>query len=350
MQSQSIIEHGKPLEAVEKALPEPKGSEILVRVNHCGVCHSDVHLQDGYFGLGGDKKLDITGAHKLPFTMGHEIEGTVAAVGTDATDVAVGDKRVVFPWIGCGDCAICDRGEEHLCNAPRALGVNVDGGYADHVLVPHPRYLLDHDGIADGLAATYMCSGLTAYGALKKVAPIAAGDTIAIIGLGGVGMMGLQFARALYPEARVMAVDIDALTRQAALDAGADDAFDPSEEDAAKALFKASGGGVQGAVDFVGADASMAFANRSVAKAGKLIVVGLFGGEFRTPIPMLPLRAITIQGSYVGSLTETEELMELVKAGKVAPIPVEKRPLDQAEATLKDLRNGAVVGRVVLAP
>ncbi len=350
MKAQAIVKHGTPLREIEKTTPEPNGAQVLLRVSHCGVCHSDVHLHDGYFGLGGDRTLDITGAHSLPFTLGHEIEGIVAALGPDADGVAVGDKRVVYPWIGCGTCAICERGDEHLCNAPVALGVNVDGGYSDHVLVPHPRYLLDYEGITDGLAATYMCSGLTAYGALRKAAPLASGDSIAIVGLGGVGMMGLQFARALYPGARIMAIDIDPATRTAALGAGAAEAFDPADHRAGKALFKASGGGVAAAIDFVGAETSMAFANKAVAKGGRLIVVGLFGGSFTTPIPMLPLRALTIQGSYVGSLAEAHEMMGLVKAGSVDAIPIETRPLDQAGATLDDLRHGTVVGRVVLTP
>ena len=150
MKRQSLIEYGEPLAGTECALPVPAGSEVLVRVSHCGVCHSDLHLQDGYFELGGGKQLDVRAGRELPFTLGHEIAGTVEGAGPDAQGVDAGQHTVVFPWIGCGDCALCEGGDEHLCNAPKALGITVDGGYATHVMVPHPRYLLDADGVAPG--------------------------------------------------------------------------------------------------------------------------------------------------------------------------------------------------------
>lgn len=319
-----------------------------MKVGHCGVCHSDVHLQDGYFDLGGGKQLDVTGAHTLPFVLGHEIEGQVLATGPDSTGVSAGDRRVVYPWIGCGQCATCARGDEHLCNKPGALGVNVDGGYADHVLVPHSRYLLDYEGIDADLAATYMCSGLTAFSALKKAGAPGAGDTVAIVGVGGVGFMGLQFARALFPEATLIAADISDATLEAARAAGAQRTYNSAEKGAWKQAIKDSGGGVTAAVDFVGAESSLDFAQRIVAKGGKAVVVGLFGGHFGLPIPMFPLRELTIAGSYVGSLANAREMLELVRSGRVSPIPLQQRPLEQAEQTLDDLRNGRIVGRVVL--
>ena len=328
MRSQAVVEHGAPLEEIVKEAPAPKGSEVLLKVRFCGVCHSDVHLHDGHFDLGGGKTLDITGSHRLPFTLGHEIEGEVAALGPEAKGVVVGDRRVVYPWIGCGECPVCARGDEHLCNKPRALGINLDGGYSDHVLVPHPRYLIDYEGVAEGLAATYMCSGLTAYGALLKAGPLAAGEHLVIVGLGGVGMMGLQFARALYPEAKIYGADVDDAKLEAALAAGASGVANTGAEDAAKLFLKETRGGAAGAVDFVGSEASLGFANRVTAKGGRLVIVGLFGGRFSMPIPMFPLRAISLIGSYVGSLAETQEMLALVKAGKVDPIPIEQRDLD----------------------
>jgi len=348
MKRQAITAYGKPLEEITGEVAPPQGTEVLLKVIHCGVCHSDVHLHDGYFDLGDDKKLDISGAHKLPFTLGHEIEGVVVALGPEASGANIGDRRVIFPWIGCGDCPVCTRGDEQLCNTPRALGVNIDGGYADHVIVPHVRYLLDFDGIPEGLAATYMCSGLTAYGALKKVLPLEAGQTLAIVGLGGVGFMGLQFAKAMFPEATVIGVDINDETLNAASDAGAERVYNSSDPDAAKRVIKESSGGVAAAIDFVGAESSLNFAQRIAAKGGKVVVVGLFGGKFSMSIPMFPLRELAILGSYVGSLTDAIELLDLVKAGGVVPIPIEKRPLEQAGQTLDDLRHGKIVGRVVL--
>jgi D-arabinose 1-dehydrogenase-like Zn-dependent alcohol dehydrogenase len=349
MHRQSLVDYGKPLQPTAAPTPQPQGSEVLLRVSHCGVCHSDVHLQDGYFDLGGGNKLDVRGNRPMPFTLGHEIAGTVEAAGPEAQGVAKGKRYAAYPWIGCGKCGLCARGDEHLCNAPRVLGVTVDGGYASHVLVPHPRYLLDVDGIAPEIAGALMCSGLTGYGAVKKAMPYLRAGPLLIVGLGGVGMMGLQFARAL-TDRPIFVADIDKAKREAALQLGAAEAFDAGDPGARKAIAKASGGGVGAAVDFVGSDKSLGLAHGPVAKGGAAIVVGLFGGGFAMPVPMFPLRALTIMGSYVGSPAEAAEMLALVRAGKVAPIPVELRPLDRTSASLDDLRNGKIVGRVVVTP
>jgi alcohol dehydrogenase, propanol-preferring len=349
MHRQSLVDYGKPLQATEAATPKPQGSEVLLRVTHCGVCHSDIHLQDGYFDLGGGQKLDVRGNRPLPFTLGHEIAGTVEAAGPDAKGVTQGRFYAAYPWIGCGKCGLCARGDEHMCNVPQALGVTVDGGYATHVLVPHPRYLLDVEGIAPGIAGALMCSGLTGYGAIKKALPYLKAGPLLIVGLGGVGMMGLQFARALTDKA-IFAADIDKSKRDAALMLGAAEAFDPADVGARKAIAKASGGGIGAAVDFAGSDKSLGFAQGTVAKGGAAIVVGLFGGSFSLPVPMFPLRALTIMGSYVGSTSEAREMLDLVKAGKVAPIPVETRALGETSRSLDDLRAGKIVGRVVITP
>jgi D-arabinose 1-dehydrogenase-like Zn-dependent alcohol dehydrogenase len=349
MRRQSLIEYGKPLQTTEAETPKPRGSEVLLRVSHCGVCHSDIHLQDGYFDLGGGQKLDVRGNRPLPFTFGHEIAGTVEATGPDARGVATGRRYAAYPWIGCGSCGLCARGDEHLCSAPRALGVTVDGGYATHVLVPHPRYLLDVEGVAPEIAGPLMCSGLTGYGAIKKALPYLRVGPLLIVGLGGVGMMGLQFARAL-TGAPILVADLDAAKRESALKLGAKEAFDPADSGARKAIVKASAGGVGAAVDFAGSDKSLAFAHAPVAKGGAAIVVGLFGGSFTLPVPMFPLRALTVMGSYVGSMAEAREMLDLVKAGKVTPIPVETRPLDQTSRSLDHLREGKIVGRVVITP
>lgn len=344
MNSQAITAYGAPLQAREGAVPEPRGSEVLLRIDHCGVCHSDLHLQDGHFDLGEGRRLELGAS--LPLVPGHEIEGRVVALGPDARGVAVGERRVVYPWIGCGDCPTCGRGEEHLCSRPRALGVNVDGGYSDHVRVPHARYLLDCEGIVPGLAGLYMCSGLTAYSALLKAGP-PAGEPLAIVGLGGVGMMAVQFARALYPQAELIAVDVREDRLRAAAQAGAARTVDATRPDAAKQLFKATGG-VAAAVDFVGSEASLAFVDRALRKGGRAVIVGLFGGRFSLPIPLLPLRAVAFIGSYVGSPAEAEAMLERVRAGGIAPIPVQHRPLSEANQALDALRAGEVLGRTVL--
>ena len=188
-----------------------------------------------------------------------------------------------------------------------------------------------------------MCSGLTGYGAVKKALPYLRAGPLLIVGLGGVGMMGLQFARAL-TDKPIFAADIDPAKREAALKLGAAEAFDPADAGARKAIAKASGGGVGAAVDFAGSDKSLAFAQAPVAKGGAAIVVGLIGGSFTMPVPMLPLRALTIMGSYVGSPAEAREMLELVKAGKVAPIPVEDAPARRRPAARSTI---CAPGRIV---
>ena len=343
---QSLTAYAQPLCETIVDPPSPAGSEVLVRVSRCGVCHSDVHLQDGYFSLGGDKKLAVTEGRKLPFTLGHEIAGVIETAGPEAQGVSAGRAVAVFPWIGCGTCAACKAGEENLCAAPRHLGIYEDGGFATHVLVPHPRYLIDYAPLSPALAGAYMCSGLTAYSALKRLMKPAERGPVLLVGLGGVGMMGLALARAMFPHPPIVA-EIDAKRREAALAAGAAAAYDPADPAARKAVLKSTGG-VLGAVDFVGSDGSLAFALGAIARGGKVVVTGLIGGTFTTPIAMFALRAMTIEGTLTGTLAEANEMMALARAGKVPPVPIAERPLSAAQQTLDDLRQGRVVGRVVL--
>lgn len=347
MHRQSMTAYQAPLEQTQAPTPEPTGTEVLIRVSHCGVCHSDLHIHDGYFDLGEGQRLDVRSGRSLPFTLGHEIAGTVEAAGPEA-GVAPGERYAVYPWIGCGACRRCLAGDEHLCATTDHLGITVDGGYATHVVVPHRRYLIDIAGIAADLAGSLMCSGLTAYSAVRKALPYLNGDPLLIVGLGGVGLMGLKLARALI-DAPIVAADIDPGKRDAALAAGAAYAFDPAADDARRTLFKACGAAAA-AIDFAGAESSLNFAQGVVGKGGAVVVVGLIGGRFNIPIPMLPLRQLSILGSFVGSLTEARDLVELARAGKVGAIPVTVRPLKEANQALADLRAGRVLGRVVLTP
>jgi alcohol dehydrogenase len=343
----SLTAYQAPLCETVVDCPEPRGSEVLVRIERCGVCHSDLHMQDGYFALGEGKTLDVRGGRTLPFTLGHEIAGVIERAGPDAQDAVPGARVAVYPWIGCGACAACATGDENLCLTNRHLGVSADGGFASHVLVPHPRYLIDYAPLAPSFAGALMCSGLTSYSALKQLVAHAQRGPALLVGLGGVGMMGLAIARALFPQAPLVA-DIDAAKREAALAAGAAAAFDPADREARRALLKATGGGVFAVCDFVGSEASLAFATGALAKGGKVAVTGLLGGNFPLPAAMFVLKAMTIQGTITGTLAEAHELMALAKAGRITPPPISERPLATVQATLDDLRAGRIVGRVVL--
>lgn len=343
---------GGDLQRQELAETPLGADEALVRVTACGLCHSDLHIQDGFFDMGGGAKLELPAA-LLPLVMGHEPEGVVEALGADAArrnlDIKVGDRVAVYPWIGCGACAACLRGAQHICGgAHRGLGTRLPGGFASHVHVPDAAALISAEGLAPGVAGAAMCSGLTAFSALNQVLPRARAGPLALVGLGGVGLMGLAIAKALH-EGPIVAIDIDAAKREAALTQGADIAIDPQEE-GALAAFLTTSGGAAAAVDFVGNPASLNAAMQIVRRGGAIVVVGLYGGATPLAIASLPLRALSLIGSYVGSLGEARELIGLLREGLVKPPPISVRPLREINTAIRDLRAGQVIGRVALAP
>jgi propanol-preferring alcohol dehydrogenase len=344
MRRQSLTAYAAPLCETVVEAPQPKGGEVLVRVARCGVCHSDLHMQDGYFALGDGKQLDVRAGRTLPFTLGHEIAGIVESTGPEA-EIKPGGAVAVYPWIGCGRCPACKHGDENICAAPRHLGITVDGGYATHVLVPHARYLIDYAPLSASYAGALMCSGLTAYAALKRLADRAARAPLLLVGMGGVGMMGLALTKTMYGAPYV--ADIDAKKREAALAAGAKMAFDPSDPSTRKEILKASGG-IYAAVDFVGSDKSLNFATGTLAKGGKVVITGLLGGGWSTAVAMFSLKAMAVEGIQTGTLAEARELIDLVRAKNILPPPIAERPLNAASATLDDLRAGKIVGRLVL--
>jgi D-arabinose 1-dehydrogenase-like Zn-dependent alcohol dehydrogenase len=344
---------GKPLAQALRDTPIPQGTEVLLRVGHCGVCHSDLHLQDGYYDLGDGQKLDVSKGLGLPRVLGHEIAGTVVALGPDVTPamgVKLGDKRVVYPWLGCMQCSTCARGDQHLCPYPQAIGVHCDGGFADHVLVRAPDVLLDFGRVPEAQACTYACAGVTAYSALKKAAPLGADDALLIVGAGGVGLSAIRLAKRLYPAATLIVAEVDGAKWELAREAGAADVIDPRAEGGVRALVKATRGGVASAIDFVGAGTSFAFGLGALRKGGKLVCVGLMGGAASVQPVMVAMKAVTVQGSYVGGLGELRELFALADEQPLPALPVTERPLAQADASLDDLRAGRVRGRVVLVP
>jgi len=348
MRAMQIVEFAKPLKLNNYDTPAPRGSEVLIKILSAGVCHSDLHLWEGFFDLGMGQRLDLsTRGMKLPFTLGHEIAGEVAAIGPDVNDVRVGQRFVVFPWIGCGTCAFCNDGEELLCPTPRTLGTRRDGGYADHVIVPHPRYLVDHGNTPIDLACTYACSGLTAYSAIRRTQKIKNMKKLLIIGAGGVGLAGLEVARAIH-DGEIWVADIDDAKLEIAREHGAHRTFNPRDPEIAGKI--AADGGADSAIDFVGAPASYKFAFQTVRRGGKVVMVGLFGGDSPLSLASMPMRMLTIEGSYVGNLEELHELMALVRNGKVQPMPYSTRPLEAANDVLEELKAGKIVGRVVLRP
>jgi len=340
---------GQPLQLAEQPTPEPQGTEVLLKVLAAGVCHSDLHLADGWFDLGGGQRLSLQDrGMKLPLTLGHENVGEVVAVGPDAAGVRPGDRRLVDPWICCGTCAVCLRGDDNLCTAMRSIGIFANGGYADYLMVPHPRYLFDIGDLPPERAAPLACSGLTTFGALKKVPTLTSEPTV-IIGAGGLGLMCLALHRKMGGHSAIV-VDIDPVKRDAARQAGAAAVLDGAAPDVVQQIVNLTHGGAWAVIDFVGSSASARIGYDSLIKGGKYVIVGLYGGDFTVSLPPIAMRALTIQGSYTGSLHEMAELLDLVRRTGLPPVPVATRPLDDVNAVMADLRAGKVVGRMVLTP
>jgi len=348
MQGWAVVEVGAPLQEVSAPTPEPKGTEVLVEVTHCGVCHSDLYFQDGHYDLGGGKKLSLKDRGvTLPLVLGHETVGRVVKMGPDAKGVKVGDHCVVFPWGGCGSCKRCLNGNEHLCLTPATIGVFRPGGYGSHVMVPRPSHLVDISGVDPAVAATFACSGVTAYSAIKKVMPLDADDPIVIVGGGGLGLAAVKILKALKHQA-IIVVDIDKTKQETALQAGATAAVGGKDVDTTAEIIKAAGGPVMGVIDFVNSSATAKAGFDALTKGGTLVLVGLYGGDLTVSLPLIPLSGRAIRGSYVGSLHELQELVRLARSGDLEKLPVERISQRLANEAIDRVRKGDVKGRLVL--
>ncbi len=348
MKSYALVEFGKPLQELERPDPVPTGTQVLIRVRRSGVCHSDIHIADGYFDLGDGKKMDVGQRMTLPTALGHEILGEVMSAGPDAPDAPIGKTMLVHPWIGCGDCKACLDGRENDCMRMNALGVFRDGGYATHVLVDHPKFLVDIDGLDLDTVTPLACSGVTVFNALRKALPIDDDEWLCVMGAGGLGLNAVSIAKAMGAK-NIVCVDLDSDALAAAKDMGASATINAKEiPDVIGELQKVTGNQLLAVVDTVGNEITSHNAVQALVKTGRYVVVGLHGGSFKMPLPMLPQKALTVRGSYVGSCRDLKELVALVRTGKVKEMPVSTRPLDQADATLQDLRDGKITGRVVL--
>jgi D-arabinose 1-dehydrogenase-like Zn-dependent alcohol dehydrogenase len=349
MISYQFLEHGAPLQKRFMDTPRPQGTEVLVRVTRSGVCHSDLHIWDGYFELGAGKRFYVKDRGCMPpWTLGHEPLGIVEAIGPRAKGVKVGQKRLVFPWIGCGKCALCKSGQDNYCvSGTRFLGVNRAGAYSTHVVVPDPKYLIDSSGVDDAFAATLACSGLTVYSASAKLPELGPKDWVAVIGCGGLGLIAISVLRAKGVK-NIVGCDIDETKLAAATRQGARTTLDTRAADAVQKLQAIAGGNLAGAIDLVGMPQTAALGTAALRKGGRYVICGLFGGEFTHPLPPIAQRAIGIVGSYVGNLQELKEVVALAKKKKLKPAPVETRPAERANEALEELKAGKVLGRIVL--
>jgi alcohol dehydrogenase, propanol-preferring len=348
MKKWALVAPKKPLELIQEMTPEPKGTEVVVEISHCGVCHTDVHFWEGEFNLGHGKKVTLAErGTKLPLTLGHEIVGRIVAVGPDAKDAKVGDRRIVFPWIGCGHCSACKADDENMCPDQKSLGLFENGGFATHVLVPHPRYLVDLGDLDPALASTFACSGVTVLGAIKKLGRLDPDNPVLIIGAGGLGHAAIATLIAM-DHRNIIIADIDETKRLSALGAGARAAVDASRGDVAAAIQEICGGPIYYAIDFVNNSETAAFTNRALGKGGIQVLVGIAGGELELSLNEIVFGARTIVGSNAGNVGDLKEVVALARSGKLKPIPISLLPIEDVNEALQRLKRGAVTGRLVL--
>jgi alcohol dehydrogenase, propanol-preferring len=352
MRAARIVKPKESLQVQQLETPKPRGSQVLVKVHSSGVCHSDIHLwEGGYEGPHGLFLKTTDRGVEYPLTPGHEIAGTVDSLGDQAEGFNENEKVLVYPWIGEGLCPACRIGEENLCDKPRSLGVYVNGGYAEYVLIPSYKYLVKiGDDIDIDAAATLSCSALTAYGAVKN-ANLNPDDNVVVVGAGGLGLMAMQLAKTV-TGARIIAMDIgDDKLKAAKEDGGADDVVNSKKEDPVKAIMELTGKlGADAVIDFVNASKTVESDMQFLRRRARLVLVGLFGGELKLSLVSMPTRAYRLIGSYTGTLSEMVELVSLAKRGIIKPIVSDRFKLDQATEALSKLKDGTIIGRGVINP
>ena len=305
-----------------------------VRIAATGVCHTDLHVADGDWKVKPD----------LPLIPGHEGVGTVAAAGAGVATVKEGD-RVGVPWLysACGLCEHCLGGWETLCDRQRNTGYSVNGGYAEYALAD-PAYVAHLPaGLDFAPAAPLLCAGLTVYKGLKQT-DTQAGEWIAVVGIGGLGHLGVQYAKAM--GRHVVAVDVAASKLKLAADLGADLTVNAAEEDAVRAVRKAIGG-AHGALVTASSAAAFGQGVRLLRKGGTAVLHGLPPGDFPLPIMEVVLQGKTVRGSIVGTRLDLIECLALAAEGQIAAT-IESQPLEQVNAVLDRMRAGTIDGRVVL--
>jgi propanol-preferring alcohol dehydrogenase len=351
MRSARIVKPNEALEVQELETPKAKGSQVLIKVQSSGVCHSDIHLwEGGYKGIEGQFLKTTDRGVKYPLTPGHEIAGIVDNLGEEAQGFTKNEKVLVYPWIGEGLCPACRSGEENLCDKPRSLGVYVDGGYAEYVLVPSYKYLLKMDDEMDtDASATLSCSALTAYGAVKNTT-LKPNDNVVIVGAGGLGLMAIQLAKAV-TGSKIIAMDLDDEKLRAAKKNGADNTINSKKEDPVKAVMELTDKiGADAVIDFVNASKTVETDMQFLRRRAKLVLVGLFGGELKLNLVSMPTRAYRLIGSYTGTLNDMIELVSLARRGVIKPLVSNRFKLNQATEALKMLKEGKILGRGVINP
>jgi propanol-preferring alcohol dehydrogenase len=307
-------------------------------------------LWEGGYDLGDGQFMKVTDRGvKYPVTPGHEIVGTVEDIGNNVSGITKGDQVLVFPWIGCGECPACKVKNENLCDAPNSMGVFQDGGYSDYALIPSFKYLAKLDGVDPDAATSLACSGLTAYTAIKK-ANQNSPEFLVIVGAGGLGLMGVQIAKAI-TKAKIICVDLDDQKLDIAKEMGAHYTINSKDpETSQKIMSICNDKGADSVVDFVNAPPTVKLGFAILRKRGNLVLVGLFGGSLELSLVTIPLKSLTIQGAYTGNYDDMVELLALARKGILNPVISKRYALDDANTALEDLKARKILGRAVINP
>lgn len=337
---------GAGLQVVDLPVPEPSGSQVRVRVAACGVCHTDLHIADG-----SQPRVE------LPLTLGHEVAGWVDAIGPETARsrfgnrlrprhrLAIGDPVLVFGGWGCGACRECAAGEEQRCERGRSPGFQEDGGYAEYLLVPHPRHLVKLGTLDPVRAAPLADAGVTPYRAVRRAASwLEPGARVLLIGAGGLGQFALQYLRRM-PDLTIAVRELRPEKLAVADALGADLGILGGDEDL---VHLGLGGPADVVFDFVGTDETLEYAARNVAPGGLVSLVGEAGGHLGFGFDALPVEASMTTTAW-GSVDDLRAVVKLARANRVR-WTVEEMPLSQATAAHARLAAGEVPGRIVLVP
>jgi propanol-preferring alcohol dehydrogenase len=336
MKAAMLREIGKPITIEDVVTPTPGAGEVLIKTEACGVCHSDLHLADGDWDL-------LRPITKVPLILGHEVAGTVAALGEGVTQLKVGD-RVGVPWIywTCGECEFCKEGRETLCLKQKITGCTVDGGFAEYMIAPATHAAPLPDALSSAEAAPLLCAGLTVYKAMKA-SGIKPGQRMAVFGAGGLGHLAIQIAKAM--DIHVCAIDVTDEKLEFAKSLGAEWTVNGATEQVHKRLRAI--GGAHVALVTSASPAVYETALRCLRRGGTVAVVGMANEAFKVSAVSLISGETRIVASAVGTRDDLRELFELVTKFPIR-CKVETRPLDAIASAFDDLKRGAVTGRIVL--
>ncbi|MEM3629523.1 MAG: alcohol dehydrogenase catalytic domain-containing protein [Candidatus Bathyarchaeia archaeon] len=341
MKAMRVHEYGQPLKLDEVEVQKPGPNEALIKIDACGICHTDIHLAEGLLPtekFGGTR----------PWTLGHEIAGKIVELGSEVADFKVGDSVLVDSWTAyaCGSCMMCRTGFENCCINNRPIGFGRDGGYAEYITVPS-KALINIENLNPEDVAPLACGGVTVFRALRKAA-VTPSDTVVVYGVGGLGTFAVQIAKAF--GAKVIAVSRSGPKLEMAKRFGADYIVDAAKDPVNEVLKITGGRGANIVLDFVGFEQTIENGLKMLGVLGRFFVVGVGPG----PLKILPDNAVnyelTISGVKVGTHKDLVDLVELAKRGVVKSVTTKTFKLEEVNEAFEQIKGGRILGRSVIKP